>query len=196
MPIKNATIIASLGLLVSIVACDDGEDADRQFALEAPARGDAPRQLTDDPEEEIESESESESHGFDSLTHEEKVLEIIDNLVQAGCPDSEIEIKDDGRVFVGGDVYVTLDASREMIGHGHDDISDGIYGDVEDLSGPVSPQSYSCNGWVAAGYTDICICAWCLCGKSCPREKKTCCISGSSYCWTEYRTLESDCIYW
>lgn len=49
MSIKNVTILASLGFFLSIVACDDGEDADRQFAFEAPTRGDAPSQLTDDP---------------------------------------------------------------------------------------------------------------------------------------------------
>ena len=50
MSIKNAIMLASLTLPVSSIACDSGEDVDRQLAFEAPARGDAPSQLTDDPE--------------------------------------------------------------------------------------------------------------------------------------------------
>jgi hypothetical protein len=42
--------------------------------------------------------------------------EIIDNLVKAGFPLSEIDVLDDDSVYVGGDAHVTLEASREMIG--------------------------------------------------------------------------------
>jgi hypothetical protein len=43
-------------------------------------------------------------------------LEIVENLRTAGYPDSEIEVRADG-VIVGGDAVVSLEASREMIGH-------------------------------------------------------------------------------
>lgn len=56
----------------------------------------------------------------EALTPEEEVLEIVDNLVQAGYPDSEIEVREDGTVIVGGDALVTLQASREMIGESLD----------------------------------------------------------------------------
>jgi len=65
-----------------------------------------------------------ESGDIETVDRNEEVLEIIDNLVEAGYPESEIEVKDDGRVFVGGDAHVTLGASREMIGltaDGHGD---------------------------------------------------------------------------
>lgn len=66
-----------------------------------------------------------ESNDIETSDRDEVVLEIIDNLVEAGYPESEIAVQDDGRVFVGGDAHVTLQASREMIGltdgHDHDD---------------------------------------------------------------------------
>jgi hypothetical protein len=40
--------------------------------------------------------------------------EIVDNLRQAGFPSSEIGVVD-GKVLVGGDAVVTLEASREML---------------------------------------------------------------------------------
>lgn len=40
--------------------------------------------------------------------------EIIENLLQAGYPRSEITVSD-GKVYVGNDAHVTLQASREMI---------------------------------------------------------------------------------
>jgi hypothetical protein len=57
-----------------------------------------------------------ESEDIETIEREDEVLEIIDNLVEAGYPESEIEVRDDGRVFVGGDAHVTLQASREMVG--------------------------------------------------------------------------------
>lgn len=65
-----------------------------------------------------------ESGDVETIDRDEEILEIVDNLVDAGYPESEIEVKDDGRVFVGGDAHVTLEASREMAGltsDGHDD---------------------------------------------------------------------------
>jgi hypothetical protein len=56
------------------------------------------------------------------LEPEDAIEEIVDNLVLAGNPESDIEVRDDGTVVLGGDAVVTLEASREMIGHeGHDD---------------------------------------------------------------------------
>lgn len=62
-----------------------------------------------------------ESGDIETSDRDEVVLEIIDNLVEAGYPESEIDVQDDGRVFVGGDAHVTLEASREMVGHDHAD---------------------------------------------------------------------------
>jgi hypothetical protein len=45
---------------------------------------------------------------------DEETTEIVDNLIEAGYPDSEISIVD-GLVYVGLDAHVTLEASREMI---------------------------------------------------------------------------------
>lgn len=59
---------------------------------------------------------ESDDTDVEALTAEEEALEIVDNLVAAGYPESEIDVQDDGRVIVGGDGHVTLQASREMAG--------------------------------------------------------------------------------
>lgn len=42
--------------------------------------------------------------------------EIVRNLITAGFPKSEIELRDDGRIWVGGDAVVGLAASRELAG--------------------------------------------------------------------------------
>jgi hypothetical protein len=42
--------------------------------------------------------------------------EIVENLRLAGNPEREIEVREDGSVWVGGDAVVSLGASREMIG--------------------------------------------------------------------------------
>jgi len=47
---------------------------------------------------------------------DEETREIVQNLRDAGYPDEEIEVRDDGLVLVGGDAEVSLEASREMIG--------------------------------------------------------------------------------
>lgn len=57
------------------------------------------------------------------LEREDAIAEIVENLVDAGYPESEIEV-DGEQVIVGGDAVVSLEASREMIGltaDGHDD---------------------------------------------------------------------------
>ena len=48
---------------------------------------------------------------------EAEQAEIVDNLIQAGFPQDDIQIYD-GQVYVGRDGHVTLDASREMLGDG------------------------------------------------------------------------------
>ncbi len=59
------------------------------------------------------------------LDPEDEVAEIVENLRLAGNPEQEIDVRDDGTVVLGGDAVVSLEASREMIGHaGHDDESD------------------------------------------------------------------------
>jgi hypothetical protein len=44
----------------------------------------------------------------------DETIEIVDNLKQAGFPDSDIAVVD-GKVFVGNDAEVGLEASREML---------------------------------------------------------------------------------
>lgn len=48
--------------------------------------------------------------------HNDAILETIENLQEAGYPDDEIEVREDGVVIAGGDAEVSLEASREMIG--------------------------------------------------------------------------------
>jgi hypothetical protein len=60
----------------------------------------------------VESE---DSHDAD-LALDEETREIVQNLVDAGYPDDEIEVRRNGTVFAGGDAEVSLEASREMIG--------------------------------------------------------------------------------
>lgn len=70
---------------------------------------------------------DGEPAGSDARSDEEAVLEIVDNLRAAGYPDAEIEVRDDDTVLVGGDAVVSLEASREMVGHaGHDERDDGV----------------------------------------------------------------------
>ena len=52
--------------------------------------------------------------GCGSVEQQDETGEIVANLVQAGFPRSDIQIFD-GRVFVGLDAHVTLQASREML---------------------------------------------------------------------------------
>ncbi|MBC7977042.1 MAG: protease [Myxococcales bacterium] len=67
--------------------------------------------------------------------------EIIDNLVQAGYPVSDTQVID-GKVFVGNDAEVSLQASREMLG--------GSTGDEQfrtfNLVGGPNPSAICVNG--------------------------------------------------
>jgi hypothetical protein len=65
--------------------------------------------------------------------------EIVDNLLKAGYPSSEISIVN-GEVWVGGDAHVTLEASREMIEHVG-----------------TSEEQYRTNNLVSTSITTICI---------------------------------------
>lgn len=62
--------------------------------------------------------------GDDNVVDESERLteqEIISNyLLEAGYPESEIQVLDDGRVIVGRDAVVTMQAAREMAGHTND----------------------------------------------------------------------------
>jgi hypothetical protein len=86
-----------------------------------------------------------ESEDIATVSREEEILEIVDNLVEAGYPESEIAVNDDGRVIVGGDAHVSLQASREMIGltDGHDHEDDF--------------RQYRTTNLVGAGIDTICI---------------------------------------
>ena len=59
---------------------------------------------------------ESEDSNNANLGLDEETREIVQNLVDAGYPEQEIEVRRDGTVFAGGDAEVSLEASREMIG--------------------------------------------------------------------------------
>jgi hypothetical protein len=90
----------------------------------------------------------SESQDVDSveLEREAAIEEIVDNLLAADYPESEIEVRDDGIVVVGGDAVVSLEASREMIGltsDGHD------HGDEF--------RQYRTTNLVGAGIVTICV---------------------------------------
>ncbi|MCH9688259.1 MAG: zinc-dependent metalloprotease [Deltaproteobacteria bacterium] len=61
---------------------------------------------------------------IDTSMSDEPSPEIVDNLRAAGFPAAQIEVRDDGVVFVGGDAEVSLQASREMAGISRDD--DGL----------------------------------------------------------------------
>src|SRR5262245_14425382 len=65
--------------------------------------------------------------------------ETIDNLVQAGFPLNDIQVFD-GKVFVGLDVEVSLDASREML--------------ISDLS---TQEQYRTTNLVGTAVTNICV---------------------------------------
>ena len=64
--------------------------------------------------------------------------EITDNLVQAGFPSSDIQVFD-GKVYVGLDAEVSLQASREM------------------LSSPEGLEQYRTTNLVATSVTNICV---------------------------------------
>jgi hypothetical protein len=67
--------------------------------------------------------------------------EIIDNLVQAGFPASDIQVSE-GKVYVGRDAEVSLQASREMLQT--DDSADGL-------------EQYRTTNLVGTTITNICV---------------------------------------
>lgn len=89
-----------------------------------------------DPESDVELE----------LAPEDEIAEIVENLRLAGNPEEEIDVRDDGTVVLGGDAVVSLEASREMVGHeGHDD-EDGL-----------ELRQYRTTNLLAASVDTICI---------------------------------------
>jgi len=66
--------------------------------------------------------------------------EIVSNLIQAGFPADDIQIVD-GKVYVGNDAHVTLEASREMI---------------QTVSG-TSEEQYRTTNLVGSSVTKICV---------------------------------------
>ena len=56
---------------------------------------------------------------------EADTLEILNNLVEAGFPEDDILVTEEGEVYVGRDALVTLEASREMVAD--DDSSEEQY---------------------------------------------------------------------
>lgn len=75
----------------------------------------------------------------DSQDPADETQEIIDNLVQAGFPRADITVVD-GVVYTGLDAAVSLEASREMIGH--------------DLG---TQEQYRTTNLVGTNITNICI---------------------------------------
>lgn len=53
--------------------------------------------------------------GADADLRDAETWEIVDNLLEAGFPESEIAISAEDEVYVGNDVLVTLTASQEML---------------------------------------------------------------------------------
>jgi hypothetical protein len=80
------------------------------------------------------------------LEREAAIDEIVDNLLAADYPESEIEVREDGIVIVGGDAVVSLEASREMIGlAGHEVHDDDEF------------RQYRTTNLVGAGIGVICL---------------------------------------
>ncbi|MCA9705475.1 MAG: hypothetical protein KDK70_06495 [Myxococcales bacterium] len=77
-----------------------------------------------------------------------EVEETIENLKAAGFPESEIEVLEDGTVFVGSDAVVSLEASREMA---------GIRRVASDLEDEDDFRQYRTNNLVSSSVTKICI---------------------------------------
>ena len=58
--------------------------------------------------------------GDDSIADAKLLSEqdiIVNYMIEAGYPESEIQVLEDGRVIVGRDAVVTMRAAREMVGH-------------------------------------------------------------------------------
>lgn len=88
-----------------------------------------------------------ESGDIDIDGAEDASVEIVENLLAAGYPESEIEVDDDGVVLVGSDAVVSLEASREMVGlDGH-----------ELHAGETQFRQYRTSNLVAASVAVICV---------------------------------------
>ena len=98
----------------------------------------------------VESEPIDDVEGLDQ---DDVTLEIVDNLREVGFPDSEIEVRDDGLVFVGGDAEVNLEASREMLGFS---AREPMEGDSPRETADAFRQ-YRTNNLVSASVDVICI---------------------------------------
>lgn len=83
-----------------------------------------------------------------ALERSAEVNEIIDNLIAADYPESEIAVLADGTVVVGSDAVVTLEASREIAGKRR------VESELED---DVEPRQYSTNALVSKSVKKICI---------------------------------------
>lgn len=90
------------------------------------------------------------SLGEPASAAEHDIAEIVENLERAGYPAAEIDVEDDGRVFVGGDAHVTLAASREMIGRAD------RQGELRESAGERFRQ-YRTNNLVSSAVTLICV---------------------------------------
>jgi hypothetical protein len=66
--------------------------------------------------------------------------EIVENLVQAGFPQSDIQVVE-GKVFVGQDAEVSLQASREML----------------EVGGSITEEQYRTTNLVSASVQTICV---------------------------------------
>lgn len=88
----------------------------------------------------------------ESVETESRVSEIVDNLQRAGYPAEDIEITEDDEVIVGGDAFVSLEASREMVS---DPDAEGTefrqYRTNNIVSGAIKTICLIDNGWGNAG---------------------------------------------
>ncbi|MEL7368337.1 MAG: zinc-dependent metalloprotease [Myxococcota bacterium] len=90
--------------------------------------------------------------GPDAMTPEQETEQIVENLVAAGFPISDIQLYDDD-VYVGRDAHVTLEASREMLQPNLDlDLSD-----IETDGDRSKLEQYSTNNLVSRSLRTICI---------------------------------------
>jgi hypothetical protein len=76
----------------------------------------------------------------DQRTSADETQEIIDNLTQAGFPQSEITVAD-GVVYVGRDAAVSLQASREML----------------ETSGSSTEEQYRTTNLISRSLTTVCV---------------------------------------
>jgi len=88
-----------------------------------------------------------ESDEFEQQGLDDTTLEIVKNLEDAGFPEEEIGVLEDGTVYVGMDAVVTLEASRELA---------GMTGEPGE-PGADAFRQYRTNNTVSASIGTICI---------------------------------------